>query len=411
MSDPASYATNPPAAAPEPPRPRIVVLSSRGGGAHATAATALASYLSPDYEVVRVDPFTEVFAPLDTIRFLTRGRLGGEDLYNWLLRRGWHRLATFLCDRYGMPVIARRKKKMSALFDAYLEREKPALLVSVIPLANGAFWTAAERHGVPLLVVPVDLDMANYVHALGDVRHETFRFGLPFDDPGVRSGLAPSSITEDQLRVLGFPVRPEFAPHADRRALRATLELPDDRPIILMLMGASGGAQLRSYTRAFERTLDRAHLVVCTGRNTALRRALDVEASSASVSRTVLGFTERIADFMAASDVVLTKPGPATLCEALYAGVPLVLDLSTPLLRWERQNVELIVRHGLGEAVNSPRAGAQVVGEWLRDDTALHRVRARIAAFPKPDVGPRIRAAVGELLGAAKRSGARVTPR
>src|SRR5438046_2123174 len=82
-------------------RKKVLVVASRGGGAHASAASAVASYLEPAYAVRRVDPLTELFSRHDPLRWVTFGRYGGEDFYNFLLARGWHRLATVLCDRYG----------------------------------------------------------------------------------------------------------------------------------------------------------------------------------------------------------------------------------------------------------------------------------------------------------------------
>ena len=42
-----------------------------------------------------------------------------------------------------------------------------------------------------------------------------------------------------------------------------------------------------------------------------------------------LGFTDRIPDLLAASDLLLTKPGPGSLAEAFHRRVPVVAKLSS----------------------------------------------------------------------------------
>ena len=59
------------------------------------------------------------------------------------------------------------------------------------------------------------------------------------------------------------------------------------------------------------------HILVCIGRNERLRRNINKILLPEDVSLTIIGFTDRIADFMAISDVLITKPGPGSVCEAL----------------------------------------------------------------------------------------------
>ena len=124
----------------------------------------------------------------------------------------------------------------------------------------------------------------------------------------------------------GFLVREQFAtveqgPEAKRRA-RERLNLPQDRFLILAMVGAEGSPEVLAHLGAVARTpLDADIMVVCGRNRRVFRRVERLEA----VNRIEpLAFVENIADLMTASDVLLTKTGGVTLAEAFCCGVPVV---------------------------------------------------------------------------------------
>lgn len=382
------------------------MLWSRGGGAHASAATALERLLGGEFEVQRINPLEHAWAPVDPLARLSRGRYGGEDAYNFLMRGGLHRTATWLCDRYGAPTLRRRAAEFAELLRPHLRAARPDLVVSVVPLINGIGLTLAEELGVPYVVLPVDLDTSNYINGLRAPTYGALRFALPFSDPELRTYLEPAEIPSERFRVTGFPVRPAFLERRPKPVLRAALGLPRDRAVVMLMMGANGGRALARYARALFDVGRPVHFVLCAGRNATLARALERLRMPAHVSRTVLPFTDDLAAWLGASDVLVTKPGPASICEALYLEVPMLLDCSTPLLRWERFNVSLVERYGVGARVGQPDEATPIIARWLGDADAAAALRERMAAFPKPHFGRAFTAMLRELMGQPDESAA-----
>lgn len=68
-----------------------------------------------------------------------------------------------------------------------------------------------------------------------------------------------------------------------------------------------------------------------------------------NISFNLVGFTKDVYKYFASSDGVLTlKPGPGTISEACYLGVPIILYQGQENLSWEQLNVELVKDHRLG---------------------------------------------------------------
>ena len=63
----------------------------------------------------------------------------------------------------------------------------------------------------------------------------------------------------------------------------------------------------------------------------------------------LFGFTNQIAGLMAVSDVLITKPGPNSVCEGLLSRVPMILDMTHGTIYWEQLNIDFMVKHGFAE--------------------------------------------------------------
>jgi processive 1,2-diacylglycerol beta-glucosyltransferase len=100
-----------------------------------------------------------------------------------------------------------------------------------------------------------------------------------------------------------------------------------------------------------------AQIIVICGRNAAARERLEQRNLPARVQ--VVGFVTGIERIIAASDVIVTKPGGLTTSEALALGRPLVL--TRPLPGHERANAIVLQQTGAALAADSPTELRQVV--------------------------------------------------
>jgi 1,2-diacylglycerol 3-beta-galactosyltransferase len=108
---------------------------------------------------------------------------------------------------------------------------------------------------------------------------------------------------------------------------------------------------------------------------------------------TVLGFVDNMAEWMAAADVVVTKAGPATISEALCAGLPLLITWFLP--GQERGNVEWLVDAGAGRYVPGDTELVDEVAELAGPDSpTLAAMRASVRQLARPQAT----AEIGELI-------------
>jgi processive 1,2-diacylglycerol beta-glucosyltransferase len=195
-------------------------------------------------------------------------------------------------------------------------------------------------------------------------------------------------VPEKRIHPTGIPIDPAFEEAADVPGVRQDLlELPpkseqDDLPVVIVMGGGLGGGHLQSVVVSLLEASAAVHLVILCGSNTSSCERLRRLAEKRRRSAIFLSFTDRVRDLMAASTVLVTKPGGMSCTEALASGLPQVLF--NPIPGQEEDNAAAMVRYGAGVMVESTD---DILGETLKVLTSPnHRRRmvesARAAHHP-----------------------------
>ena len=165
-------------------------------------------------------------------------------------------------------------------------------------------------------------------------------------------GLAP-----EKLLPLGIPVRKVFSEGLSREEARKELGMPEDASVVLMMGGSMGFGNLTKYTAALKKAFDHPFLlyIIC-GNNEEMKEALSRRYGDDPEVRLV-GYTSRVADYMAACDVLLSKPGGLSSTEAIVSGTPLVH--TPPIPGCETANAEFFNDHGISYAAGGPEEAAE----------------------------------------------------
>jgi UDP-N-acetylglucosamine:LPS N-acetylglucosamine transferase len=221
----------------------------------------------------------------------------------------------------------------------------PDAIVSVYPMTTEVLGRLRRigRVRVPVCAAITDLAMMHYWAAPGVDLHLITH---PESEPEVRSVAGDET---DVRAVRGF-TRPEFAEPYDRGLSRRSLGLPARAKVVLVSGGGWGVGDLASAVETALQ-LDGVGAVVCLcGRNDALRARLERRFGGEPRVR-IEGFTERMADWLAAGDALVHSTAGLTVLEAHMRGCP------TVSYGWGRGHIrannEAFRRFGLAEVARS----------------------------------------------------------
>jgi len=349
---------------------RVLLVYSRVGGGHLSAARALAAELESSGKATTrlVDAYVECGRFPATLIPAAYARLARGHPKLWSMV--YHRSTTLNPQWVLGPFLKSGFEREIADFG-------PDVVISVLPAINGLLARAANYTGARLEVVLTDWHSVHRFWVASGVSHYAASTESARQDC-VRYGAPP-----DLIDVVGIPVRREFAGGIDRQAARARLigsGLDAKTFTILAMVGAEGSPKaLANVARLAQLDLDAQMLVIC-GRNEALRR--HVAQLPARMQVRALGFVDNVAELMCAADLLLTKAGGVTLAEAFCSGVPVVVHDVLP--GQEAGNLEHVLAQQAVWFAPDPEALARIAQEMVRDPGQRAALAERGARLARP---------------------------
>lgn len=375
----------------------IIIFTSSGGGGHTSAAGALVTYLKDSYNVEVVNIMTEVFSSIDPIKKITFNAYTGESFYNYCLQNSWIRIANMLAV-FGDWYVNTMDNSLEKLLYDYLLPKNIDLIISVIPFIDVPAIAVAKKMNIPFLLIPTDLNTYTYVRQPEVAAYTKFVYGLSCDDHALTENILGLQLPEQKIKILGFPLRPDFFESKDVTELKKEFALPEDKRIILLMMGAAGSQTSFKYLRRLTKLDVPCHIIVCLGRNEKLRIQIEELNFPQNITLSLLGFTQRISDLMAVSDLIITKPGGLTTCEALQMNVPMLLDATTSLLTWERLTVDFMVNSHFGDVINRRSDIVPLVRKYLTEGEYIKNIHQNMEQYPKRNFAREVTELIAQML-------------
>ncbi|HEX7003391.1 MAG TPA: glycosyltransferase [Trueperaceae bacterium] len=335
-----------------------------GGGHVATAramAEALERYYPGEFE-------TEVSDFMFDLGLLREDRQH-KQLWRWalarpqLVRTGQRVLdsAPTLTRRYHRLML----RRFSRAAAARLELRPVDLVVANHGWLTVGLTRARQRHGLRTPILSFATEPLDASALWAEPAAE--RFVVPSE--AARKDLIKLGVGPERIDVVGYPVREQFLRPPGKAEARSRLGIEEGFTCLVSLGGEGIADDPREWISAL--LAEGIRVVVLSGRNPLLRRKLAPLAASFPHLR-LEGYTEAVADFLAASDVVVGKAGPASVFEALAVGRPFIATGYAGLN--EVEVVRFLARRGLGMLAKSRRAILEAVTEYRREPIELERV-------------------------------------
>ncbi len=377
---------------------KIMIFTSSGGYGHVSATQALTEYLSPKYQISEVYVLEEVLGTIDFIYFFSFGKFCGESLYNYCIARKWFRLLSVMLP-LGNFYFWLFDGKITSLLRKYITKQKPDMIISVTPMVNGATLKVCKELNIPLLVLPTDFDATTFINRIQQPDYDKFFFNSVFPGEfGIEKTIAPAKIPQKSMVNLGFPLKPSFYATHDKDTIKKEFVIPDDKPVIMLLMGGQGAQATVDFAKQLATLQHNTHLLLCIGKREEVREQIEKISFNEGVSCSIISFTPKIASLMSVTDVIITKSGSVTVHEALFMRLPMILDATTPVLPWEQFNHVFVANKQLGASLKKLSDLVPLLHDLLAHQEKLQRWRDNLARISHKDAPYEICAFVDKLL-------------
>ncbi len=336
----------------------ILILTASFGNGHHSATRALTEKfeaLFPDMAVQSADLF-EVASPklkeyfTDTYNILTKSKL---PIYN-----GFYQLRNSKDNLVDDIVLKLYYKN----FDVYAKQLRPKMIISVFPTCAQFANHYKEQWANDVKTVTVITDVVagwEWIHANTDM------YFVPTVE--VKEALVEKGISHDMVLVTGVPVRSAFEIERKKNGNRKNV-----------LIMASSMGKLSFTQEMLDKIGEMPYgFTIVAGNNEDIITRLALLDIPSNV--TVLSFTKEIPELMRNSDLIITKPGGATIFEAIESNLPMLIKSSG--VGQETFNEAFINKYGFGDCFSRDVEMFEKIDSLLSNDSYVERIIANMNQF------------------------------
>jgi processive 1,2-diacylglycerol beta-glucosyltransferase len=196
----------------------------------------------------------------------------------------------------------------------------------------------------------------------------------------VKQKLTAAGLKEEQVTVTGIPIRPQFTLSHSGDEVRRKYGFEPGVPTLLIMGGSWGfisdGVEM---LRLFDRFPEPLQIFFVCGRNRELWEQVNAERANLKQRIVVTQYCEEVDQLMAASDLIVTKPGGVTTTEAIAMEVPMIL--CKPLPGQEEDNTQFLLNAGVAVLAADASDVVENVRSLLQDPDKLRAMRENERRF------------------------------
>lgn len=319
----------------------ILILTGRFGMGHYSTALSLKQEIEREVENVEI----QIVDIVDYIAPKLNGVVYSG--FNIMVRRAskiynfFYKNTTDLDFSMKMPFSDVFVEKVEGL----IYNNKPDIILSTLPFCSRVVSQFKTRTGsnIPLITCITDISIHNEW-----INPETNLYLVATEV--VKSNLIRNGIKEDNIIVIGIPVKAQFK--------NISFDEKKHNPYSKNLLIMGGGLGLIPLEDSVYNRLNKIHnlnIVVILGKNEKEYNKLNKKFHNIEV----IGYTDNVHEYMSNADLIISKAGGITLFEAIYAELPILAIC--PFLEQERNNANFIEYKNIGEVL------------WDKDEDIVER--------------------------------------
>ncbi len=373
---------------------KILILTVSAGAGHIKAAEAISEQIKlkyPDSNIMIVDTYRYISPLLDKV--IVGGYMSILK-YTPSIYGKYYSLSEPVGSRYNFGSIMNRFLAIK-LMDLINEFDPSVIAcTNFIPLQILAMLHRKNKLKTPTISVITDYTthsywiheyVSAYVVANGFIKAELVRKGIP----------------GNIIHPLGIPVTMDFSQSNDRHKLLLDYGL-ENKPTILIMGGSLGFGDMKEAFLSLLKMERDIQIVVITGTNKKLRQYLEKYSKSSKKSIKIIGYTDKVSDFMDMCDLLITKPGGMTISEALIKNIPLVLI--SPIPGQEERNAQFLSNIGAAARVLKKGDLISVINHVIDNPLRICHMKEMAKYLSKPDATEKVANLLADMSLAIKES-------
>lgn len=304
---------------------KIMISYASYGGGHLSAAKNLKEYIEknyPDYEVYLFDCMKYINRVIDKVCGSTYSQITKN--IPWF----WGKIYYHTQEPIFEKISSLSNKVLSYKLGKLLKKIHPDVIISTHFFVSHMCSILKKKGKITSTLATVITDYGEDPYNEWFCNHKFVDY-IFVAHSEIKDKLIEKGVPENKVFDTGIPISDKFLMEYNKNEIMDEFSLDVKNKTVLFFGGGELGLGKSKTLKVFEcliRNFPDVQVIVISGKNESLKNSFEkiVDSYNKNKSVKIFDFTNRVAEFMAVSDLVITKPGGLTSTESLVSNLPLL---------------------------------------------------------------------------------------
>lgn len=362
---------------------KILISYASYGGGHLSAAKNIKEYIEENYsdcQVVLFDCMRYINKVIDKVCGTTYSQITKN--IPWF----WGKIYYGTQEPIFEKITALSNKILSYKLGKLLKQVEPDIIISTHFFVSHMCSFLKQKGKITATLATIITDYGDDPYNEWTSNHKYVDYIFVAHNE-IKTKLIEKGVPENKVFATGIPVSNKFLKKYNSDEIFNELNLDKTKKTILFFGGGELGLGKSKTLDIFEYLIKNypdIQIIVIAGKNETLKNNFEKILNEYGNEKNIriLGFTNKVAELMAISNLVITKPGGLTSTEALVSNVPLIAI--NPIPGQEEENAEFLSRNKAAIWLKKSDNINTVFNSIINNENILNQMKQNTKKIAKP---------------------------
>ena len=360
---------------------KIIIFYASYGGGHLSAARSIENFIIKNYsdtDVELIDCMKYINKTIEKISTAAYREMAKKMPWAW---------GKIYNDSQKGPlahISSRANAFMAVKLLKLLKSKQPDLIISTHPFGSQMCGYLKRKGKINSKIATIMTDFKSHDQWLVENSHVDFFF---VSNENMKQELINKNIDTSKIIVSGIPVGEKFLKNYNKTEILKDLNFSENKKTILFFAGGEFGLGKSKTLEIFEnlvKNFDDVQIIAVSGKNETMKNnfILLTNENNKQTSVRIFEYTDKVAEFMSISTLVISKPGGLTSTESIVSKLPLIII--NPIPGQEEENAEFLENNNIAIWIKKHDDINEILKNILNDENQINIMKKNIELIAKP---------------------------
>ena len=363
---------------------KIIIAYATYGGGHLSAAKNIKEYIEkhyPNCEIMLFDFMKYINKVVDKVSGSTYSTITTN--FPWAWGKIYYHTQEPILER----IISLSNKVLSYKLRKVFKDFKPDIIISTHFFFGHMCSILKQKQKINAKLATIITDYGQDPYNEWIKGHEYMDYIFVAHNE-MKNKLIEKKVSPEKIFVTGIPVSEKFLKQYNKKIILNSIGLNENKKTILFFGGGElglGKSKTASILNILSSKFPSYQVIAVAGKNENLKNKFEtiVLENNRQNDIKVFGFTDRVAEFMYVSNIVITKPGGLTSTESLVSDLPIIAI--NPIPGQESENAEILEKIGVAIWIRKNDDIYSTLNDILTNEKKLSQMKQNIKLIAKPN--------------------------